>query len=47
MEALNNDRYGSWGLLINLMQTFQVCHLFTINVAAFFFGAIPTHGIVR
>ena len=46
MEALGNAWYGSWRPLTNLMQTIRVCHLCTFNVAAIFFGAIPTYGIL-
>ena len=45
MEALNNAWYGSWRLLTNLTQAFQVCHLCTFNVGAIFFGVIPTYSV--
>ena len=45
MEVLGNAWYGSWRPLNNLMQTFQVCHLCTFNVATIFWGAIPTYGV--
>ena len=32
--------------MTNLTQTFQACHLCTFNVAAIFFGAIPTYGVL-
>ena len=46
MEALDNAWYGSWRPLTNLTQTFRACHLRTFNVAAIFFGAIPTYGVL-
>ena len=46
MEALGNAWYDSWRPWNNLTQTFQVCHLCTFNVAAIFFGAIPTYGVL-
>ena len=45
MEALDNAWHGSWRPLTNLTQTFWACHLRTFNVAAIFFGVIPTYGV--
>ena len=30
----------------NLMLAFRVCHLCTFNVAAIYFGVIPTYGVL-
>jgi len=46
MEALDNACYGPWRPLANLTQTFRACHFRTFNVAAIFFGTIPTYGVL-
>ena len=41
MEALDNAWCGSWKPLNNLAPTFQVCHLWTFNMADIFFRGHP------
>ena len=46
MKALDNACYGSWMPLTNLTQTFErvICAL--LMWPPFFFGAIPTYGVL-
>ena len=41
VETLDNDWWGLYRPLSNLMQTFRACHLWTFNVAAILFWGHP------
>ena len=46
METLDNAWYGSLRPLTNLTQTFRACHLCTWMWLPFFWGVIPTYGVL-